>query len=324
MRMRFWAGGGLRVVVFLALAGALGGAEFEDTGKCMMWEARGANGSAYLLGSLHACGRDIYPLDKAIQEAYDESDTLVLEMDMSGPNQMKAAQLMAQAGMYMGNETMSAALSEEARGKLAEYLKARGMAPAQFDKMKPWFATMVLAMQEVVRLGYDPQNGIDLHFFEKAAQSGKPIEGLETAEEQVAVLSGAMLPIQEKELMDFVDEAGELRGIYEDMAGAWKAGDAAGMKRVVEENLSEDPETKDFSVKLLDERNARMAERIVKLMDEGKKCFVVVGSAHLVGDKSVVRLLEQKGLTVTQVEKAGAEETGGEAEAVQNPAPAGN
>jgi len=288
------------LLMLLALASA---ASPEDTGKCLMWEVRSENATAYLLGSLHFCGKDVYPLNDAIEDAYATSDTLVLEMEMTAANQSKAASLMMKEGMYQDAATLSTSISKESLAKLEAFLKSRGMTVPQVDKMKPWPLLMVLSVQEIVRLGYSPDDGIDMHFLALASKSGKPVKGLETPEEQVGILSDSLASIQEKELVEFIDEVADVDRIYKDMAAAWKAGDAAAMNRVIEENMSKDPQVKELSVKLIDERNVRMADRIAGLMKDGKNCFVVVGSGHLVTDKSIPALLKEKGFTVRQVDK---------------------
>jgi uncharacterized protein YbaP (TraB family) len=304
MKVVMRAASAFMIVICLAMAAAA--AEYKDTGKSLMWEVRSDAGSAYILGSLHCCNESTYPLDAAIEEAYEKSDTLVLEMDISMANQMKAVGLFTKAGIYPEGETLSSNLDKETLGKLKTYLGARGMQLAQLDRMKPWMALLTFTMQEITRLGYDPQKGIDLHFYEKATATGKPVVGLETVEEQVEIISGALEPIQEKELAEFVDEVDTLGEIYADMVAAWEAGDATAMKTIIDETFSDDPEVKEFTVKLIDERNVRMADRLVKLMNKGKKCFVVVGSGHVVTDESILALLEAKGYTVTQVEKKAA------------------
>jgi len=287
----------------LALAVAANGAENKDTGKCMMWEARSSAGTVYLLGSLHFGSDALYPLNPVVDDAYAKSDTLVLEMNMDMATQLEALALIQQAGMYKDGKTLSSDLSEGESTKLAAFLKERGMALAQFESMKPWLTMMMLTVREMTRLGYRPQLGLDMHFYEKASASGKPVVGLETAEEQVKTLSDAAASILTKELMEFVDEAPKTKEIYGMFEAAWKSGDPAAMNRALEEDISKDPEVRDWYDKLIDGRNVRLADRIAKLVSEGKKCFVIVGSAHLVTDKSILKLLEAKGFTVTQVEK---------------------
>ena len=56
--------------------------------------------------------------------------------------------------------------------------------------------------------------------------------------------------------------------------------------------------------RLIQERNLHMADKIEKLLELHKTCFVMVGSGHLVGEESIVSLLESKGHTVEQLDKA--------------------
>jgi len=324
---------GCLVAVAAVAAAAETSVEAKDTGKVFMWEAKGNGATAYLLGSLHACGPDMYPLNPAIEDAYGKSDTLVLEMDMSEETIATAVQVMMKEGFYGGDDTIEKHLSESTMTKLEAFLKERDMSVTMVRKMKPWYLLMQLAMQEVGRLGYDVTKGIDVHFAEKATTADKPIKGLETPQEQITALASGLEKIQEKELVSFMDEIGDTKRIYESMAAAWKAGDAAAMNEIIQKELSSDSEVKDFDTKVIRERSERMANRLAEMMEAGKTYFVIVGAAHLVGEKNVRDLLEAKGFTVTQVEKApeavevestgaGAEVESSEAQAVGAESPA--
>ena len=48
------------------------------------------------------------------------------------------------------------------------------------------------------------------------------------------------------------------------------------------------------------DRNERMANRLVDLANDGRTYFVVIGADHLGGEKGILKLLGQKGFTVTQ------------------------
>jgi len=53
---------------------------------------------------------------------------------------------------------------------------------------------------------------------------------------------------------------------------------------------------------MFDERNAGMANRIREYLNSGKgDYFVVVGAGHLLGEGSMVDLLQQQGYQVTPV-----------------------
>lgn len=54
-----------------------------------------------------------------------------------------------------------------------------------------------------------------------------------------------------------------------------------------------------FRERLIDDRNHRMAERLIPLLD--RRLFVAVGAGHLPGEQGILRLLEQRGFTATRV-----------------------
>ena len=68
------------------------------------------------------------------------------------------------------------------------------------------------------------------------------------------------------------------------------------MAALIDEQAGEHPLSRAFTEALLDQRNQRMAEKIYLLSTQPGNYLVLVGSAHLVGDQSIVRLLERKGL----------------------------
>ena len=67
------------------------------------------------------------------------------------------------------------------------------------------------------------------------------------------------------------------------------------------------PEYKPLMEKMFDERNVKMAEAIEGFLKGNDSCFVVVGAGHLVGQKGIVKLLQDKQYQVEQVKRAPAE-----------------
>lgn len=51
--------------------------------KHMLWKISDSNSSVYLMGSVHFADRSFYPLDTVITNAFDASDELAVELDMS-------------------------------------------------------------------------------------------------------------------------------------------------------------------------------------------------------------------------------------------------
>ena len=85
------------------------------------------------------------------------------------------------------------------------------------------------------------------------------------------------------------------------MIAAWKSGDAEGLAKILQEAASKDVGSKKLMKLLLDDRNQGMAKKILGLLEEGKKLFIVVGAGHLSGANSIIELLEKQGLEVKQI-----------------------
>jgi len=59
--------------------------------------------------------------------------------------------------------------------------------------------------------------------------------------------------------------------------------------------------SKSLTKKLLDDRNVTMAAKVDEYLKGKDPVFVVVGAAHIVGDKGIAKLLRDKGYKVEQV-----------------------
>jgi hypothetical protein len=299
----------MAAAVFIAGAAVVACGAEKDTGKVLLWEVRSKTATVYVLASLHVTDGSVFPLDDTITKAYKESDALVMELDMSAATQTKAAQLMAQRGMYPGQETIVTNLSAEGLAKLKAYLAKEGMSIAAVSKMRPWMLSVVLEMQRMAKLGYNPQSGLEMYFAQTAAKDGKEVLGLETPEEQVEALAGSLGDMAEKELLETLSEPdSEIRELTDGIIAAWKAGDADGVQEIVDKEFADDPMLQKYQAKILDNRSALMAERIRKLLATDKKYFVAVGAGHAVGEKGLAALLgkdyEVKQLDRAKTEKA--------------------
>ena len=122
----------------------------------------------------------MYPLDYAIENAFAISDYLVVELNPMTADQTK----LLQKGMYQGNKTVKDDLSDEAFTMLKDYLEKNNIPVAGFIKLKPGMITMMLESLQLMKLGFSPGYGIDMHFIKKA-QGVKPIFELETIDEQL-------------------------------------------------------------------------------------------------------------------------------------------
>jgi len=297
-------------VAAVLLTSLLAGAHQDTKAEpdcCFLWKATSKTTTVYLLGSLHVAKPDLFPLPKAIEDAFADSRKLVVEVNVEGLDQLKILQQTFEKGMYPKDkgETLSKAVSKETLKLLEKYCaEKKELKMAALEPMRPWLLTMLLMAEELKASGFS-EEGIDKHFLKKAKTQKKPIMELETAGAQLDLFTQMTPEVQDKMLAKTLTEAGSMKNQMEKIIAAWKAGDAEAMtETVLRDPVRRHPESKAVMVKLFDDRNAKMVEKIEGMLKDNETCFVMVGAGHLVGEKGIVKLLQDKKIEVEQVKRA--------------------
>ncbi len=168
-----------------------------------------------------------------------------------------------------------------------------------FRPYEPWFAALQITQLRLMQLGFDGSNGVDAYFTRQAIQDGKPIRGLETLEFQLGAMDSLPPEAQRQFLLQTLDDAIEIDETMDEIVLAWKAGDARKLQSELLEGLDEQPELYD---RILVQRNKNWAAAILELIDDSQDYLIVVGALHLVGDDSVLRLVEDAGYATRQLD----------------------
>ncbi len=270
--------------------------------KSILYKAESSTATVYVLGSIHLAKPELYPLKKPIEEAYKESDVLVVELDPSSPHSMQVIQnSMMALGMYPPGKSLKTELSAQTYKSLQTYLKAVGLSLEIMQPMRPWTVMLQLSVMEMVRLGYDPNLGIDQHFLQKAKRDRKKVLELESAESQMALLSKNDKQFQDLLLRYTLEEMHEMEPMLNKMFKSWKEGDAKTLATIVDSSLVVDPRLRGIYEELITKRNYKMTEKILGYLKTKKRYFVVVGAGHVVGNEGIVALLQKHGFKVTQL-----------------------
>ncbi|MES2071409.1 MAG: TraB/GumN family protein [Pseudomonadota bacterium] len=264
----------------------------------MLWEIKGAGHSVFLFGSIHVAKPDFYPLPEYVEKAYQQTDTLAVEVDPSAPD---AAARMLPFLTYKAADSLEKHLTPATWQKLASKL---GPSVEQAKTLKPAMLSVVMAVGLYDGLGYKAEAGIGLHFIARARSDKKNLIELESIEFQASVLGGLGDQDGESMLSDVLDgfDNGDAVEYVNGLAGAWRGGDAGGLVELLAKEAGKDPGSARVMKLLIDDRNPEMANKIARLVRDGKKVFVVIGVGHLVGRGSVVELLQKQGLSVRQVQ----------------------
>ena len=125
-----------------------------------LWVVRDADSTLYLFGTVHVLRPTTLWRWVAIEEAFESSDRLVLEI--SNPDDQAAmVPLIQQHGLSPGRP-LSSLLNAEERARLDAAAQAMGASGAALDPMRPWLAALTLSVAPLTRAGYDPQSGVEL------------------------------------------------------------------------------------------------------------------------------------------------------------------
>ncbi len=261
------------------------------------WKIQGKTNAVYLLGSIHFCTGEFYPLAKPIEDAYQRSKVVVFEADPAELASAAMQKKLVADGMYPAGETLSQHVSKETYSAVKVRLEAINGQGAALDQFKPWLAAVSLVTLEMQKLGFDPEQDIDKHFHRRAQSDKKEIVPLETVESQIGLLTSLSKEEEELFLKATLRDIARFPKIAGDMVRSWKTGDLKKLQWLLLEVMKEYPA---LQQKLTTNRHRAWLPKIEKLLQEEKDAFVVVGLAHLVDEGSLVDLLNKKGIKVEQ------------------------
>ncbi|WP_077622646.1 TraB/GumN family protein [Sediminibacillus massiliensis] len=273
----------------------------ENAEAPFFWRVNDGDTTVYLLGSIHVGNKEMYPMDQVVEDAYESSDSVVVEADiLQAPEEMFGDDFMAKA-VYADGSLLSDRISEEAYDQLSVHVNdysLEGLTMSELNHFKPWFIEILLSdflMSEEESL--TSQYGIDYHFLQRAEEDNKQILELEGVNEQFKFISEMPEDLQIKSLENSLEIMKEETGgnAIQTLIEAWQSGSEEKLASIVSGDT--DASLTDlvaYETELMEKRNTKMAEKIENYLREGsgETYFVVVGAAHYLADFGLDNLLD--------------------------------
>ena len=273
-----------------------------ETNRLFLWKATSPTTTVYLLGSIHVANESMYPLPEEIEKAFAQSKALAVEVDLTKVDATAMQAALMEKGMYEPGDSIEKHVPKQTLAMLRDYLSKRGMPAEAMEQFRPWALAVTITMLEVQSLGFEAALGIDKHFMERAG--ARRIVELESAAEQIDLLSSLPPKLEAEFLGSTLDSARWTKDLMGQAIELWKAGNAEGLEKLlVVGPLLERPDLRGVYAKMFDERNEKMAKQIDGFLKGSEPYFVVVGAGHLIGNKGIVKLLEKKGYHVEQMKR---------------------
>jgi uncharacterized protein len=263
-----------------------------------VWAIRGDHNTVYLAGSVHLLPAQDAALPRAFEHAYADSGRLVMELDLGKIEPLEAAAWMSEHGALPAGATLRGVIGEQRYGKVSAAAAELGLPAEMLDGQAPWVVGLELADLEYVRLGMDPQQGVEEQLLHRAQSDGKPTAGLETITEELGGLEALSHEDQLRLLDQTVSELHDAPAEMHDVLDAWRRGDAGALAKLLGR------EYRDFPAlyrPLVTVRNQRWLPQIEQLLHAPGNVMVVVGALHLVGDGGLLELLRHDGFNPVQL-----------------------
>jgi len=279
------------LLLWLALCGFGLSAESLDTSRGLLWQIESPEGaSSYLFGTIHVGEPAILQLAQPVAEAFTQARQLVVEVVIQPSDYHEIADRMKLTGSVSLPELIGDSLY--ARVLHAAYSRE---VTQQLLRLKPWaVATLLVTPRPTGLPVLDRQLQLD------AIDAGMPVIGLETLDEQLGIFEQMSLDEQIDFLHEAVLSSLEFDVYYGEMLVAYMNRDLARLVQLVGLHLAQDTRLKkNLQLRLVDERNQRMIERLLPILREGN-AFVAVGALHLPGDAGLLRSLHDLDYRVTR------------------------
>jgi uncharacterized protein YbaP (TraB family) len=294
----------IHAVLFVLLA-FLGAAQAQQAApaqpkprRFMMWKAASPTTTVYLVGSIHLGDSSMYPLPKEVESAFAAAKVLAVEINIKNADQAKMIGLIQKYGLYTPDDSLTRHLPKETQAALDDYCTRHNVPRQGMEQLKPWVVAVTVAAMAWQQAGEDPSLGIDMHFLNESKPPQR-IDELETMESQLAIFAEASEEEQQSMLAATLKQGDKTRDIIKRTQAAYVAGDPDALQKVMDEQ--DDLGSKSLEKKLLDDRNVAMTTKMEEYLKGKEPIFVVVGAAHIIGDKGIAKQLRDKGYKVDQV-----------------------
>ncbi len=264
-----------------------------------LWELESSGSRVLVMGSVHFLRPTDYPLRKGMEEAYQLADTITMEIDMSTMDPVATQGTIAAISIDPQGRSLRELVGDDnyqAANKLAQQLN---IPLPMFEQFEPWFTALSITQLRMVQLGFDPAWGIETMLTRKALAENKTLAGLETIEQQLGFLDRLDPKEQNTFLMQSLEDAATVQNDIDAIVNAWTDGDTEALERFLLKELQDVPNLYDA---ILVQRNKNWVAPIRALLDKPGTHLVVVGAMHLIGDDSVLAMLDTAGVASRQLD----------------------
>jgi uncharacterized protein YbaP (TraB family) len=285
-----------RLLVGVASVVALGVAA-PAMAEPALWAIKDKDSTIYLFGTIHVLKPDTQWRSPAIDKALKDSGDLTIEV-LGADDPAVMQPLVLKYGVDQVNP-LSKKLSPDDFKRIQVLAQGAGVPAQALEIMRPWLASISLAMLPIMKAGYDPRSGVEQVVQAQMKAAGKPAASLESAEQQIRFFADMSPKVEIDMLKSTLDDAEEGPGKIDKMVTAWASGDTKELETEFVTEMKAD--YADVYDVLLTDRNIAWSKQLKTKLAGSGVSFVAVGAGHLVGPDSVQVQLAKLGIKAERV-----------------------
>jgi hypothetical protein len=262
-----------------------------------IWEISDSDSAIWLFGSFHMLPEGAEWRTVLFDTVLADADKVVFETDVSAAAMARVGADAFARGIYVDGTMLTDVIGDDVEAKLRQQAGVIGLQLGPVLAMKPWMATNAITVAALAGKGYD-QQGVEFVLQPELAPARMAF--LETGDEQLDVLAGAPENEQIAMLESTLDEIPTLSKQMDKMLGSWADGTPERLAVMFKMEMGGYESA--FLDRLLYARNRNWMAPLKTMLADNQENLVVVGAAHLIGDSSVLDLLEKAGYEVERIQ----------------------
>jgi len=273
----------------------------------LLWKisGNGLGNSSYILGTHHLVPVTFADSISGLKEAIESTQQTVGELVMSDQTAMQAK--IQQSAMMPAGETYQTLLSTEDYAKLdMGLIDVLGGGLSQLGTLKPGMISMLYTITLYTKIypQFNPMSheAIDSYVQRVAKEKGKPVQGLETVEDQIyALFDAEPLKDQAESLACAVGQRDKAKEQLDQLNDLYHKGDLTGMYNLAFNDPDDQCKASQKQQDALNkDRNDKWMLKLPGIMKE-KSTLVAVGALHLAGTEGILNQLAKLGYKVEPV-----------------------
>ncbi|MBB6714229.1 TraB/GumN family protein [Clostridium gasigenes] len=274
----------------------------------LLWKISDEDSNMYLYGNSMIGTKDMYPLAPVVEEAFKNSEGLLIQFNDAGLDGEKLRKIM----MYEEGDSLDKHITPEAMKIMEEKVEEQGGDIDQYKKIKSIVGSQIIMASNINNDKYSLVYGIDAYLSYRAKQQKKPIIGMDDIYECCIVDNNVSNEVEDAsvKLMQYNDRMSEK---YLEGLDAWKTGDLQKVKECLENPYTVSEEEKENLNKLteiirvndkiiLTNQNKLYESKIDQYMKDNKNYFISMSVDYILGKDGIAKMLEDKGYKVERIE----------------------